>query len=340
MEPVLSRDPVLVRSARRVRWRLTPLRGRGGARRPRDPDALADRSSRSALLRAPPTASSPARRADRRGRRGDRARRAPAHRRARPVRVPVPLLRGHRGRRRVPAWSSTRGPVRRPPPPSCAAGRSRIARSPSSPPPLPVRVQRPGGDTASALAAGCPVVVKAHSRSSADQRAWSRRRCGPRGEGRLRGRPHPGPRLPGRHRPGAPPAVRRRLHWLYPRRSRSVRPRRRAAVSYPVLRRARSLNRCRHRAGRGKPAATRSPGGLVASYTLGQGQFCTSQAWCWCPPARQATRLRARRRRQRREPPPGALLDARSGSIPRRVRRPAPRSRRPYPGGGGRRAHQ
>jgi alpha-ketoglutaric semialdehyde dehydrogenase len=47
--------------------------------------------------------------------------------------------------------------------PTCACARSASARSPcSAPATFPLAFSVAGGDTASALAAGCPVVVKAH----------------------------------------------------------------------------------------------------------------------------------------------------------------------------------
>ena len=97
-----------------------------------------------------------------------------------------------------------------------------------------------GGDTASALAAGCPVIVKgtlgapaalaAHRR---DRRRGARRRR----RARRRLRPRRGPR--DRHRAGAAPrGPRGRLHRVAARRPRPVRPRVVASRPHPVLRRA------------------------------------------------------------------------------------------------------
>ena len=64
---------------------------------------------------------------------------------------------------------------------------------------FPFAFSVPGGDTASALAAGCPVVVKAHpDHPQTSELAAATIRAAAEKVGPARGRPHPGARLPGR----------------------------------------------------------------------------------------------------------------------------------------------
>ena len=134
-----------------------------------------------------------------------------------------------------------------------------------------------GGDTASALAAGCPVVLKAHpghprtSRLTADivQAALADSEA-PRGTfTMITGYKCRGPRAEGstHHR--------RRLHRIDRGRARAVRHRRLPRASHPVLRGTRQRqSRGGHRGGR-TGAGEQIAQGFVASFTLGAGQFCT-----------------------------------------------------------------
>ena len=105
------------------------------------------------------------------------------------------------GRHRDPADART-----------CAATRSRSASSPSTRPPTSrFAFSVPGGDTASALAAGCPVVVKAHpDHPATSELVASVLRRAAAAARPARGRRRPGPRLRGGRRAGQAPAGRRR----------------------------------------------------------------------------------------------------------------------------------
>ena len=141
-----------------------------------------------------------------------------------------------------------------------------------------------GGDTASALAAGCPVVVKAHpghpelSRRTAEIVAQrSRGRRAGRGRSALVEGREAGTAWCSTRRSG-PPASPDRC-----RRPGAVRPGGRSARADPVLRRARQ-----HQPGRGDRAAVEERGdalakGLVGSFTLGAGQFCTKPGVVFVP---------------------------------------------------------
>ena len=171
---------------------------------------------------------------------------------------------------------------------SCRSGRSAVFAASN----FPFAFSVLGGDTASALAAGCPVVVKAHeghpelSRRVAALAAASARR---------------GRRARRDLRPGRGPRGRAFLWW----RMRASRPsdspapspgagsvRRGVAATGPdpVLRRARQHQPRRGHAGRGRGAARRAGRGLLGSFTMGVGQFCTKPGVVFC-----AGRLRARR---------------------------------------------
>ena len=143
-----------------------------------------------------------------------------------------------------------------------------------------------GGDTASALAAGCPVIVKAHpghpELSRADGRGDDRGPAGGRRAGRL-ARPDPGLRRR-RHRAEGPADHRGRVHRLGRRRARrctrSPSPGREPIPFYgelgslnPVFVTQAAVD------ARGNDIAT----GYVGSFTLGVGQFCTKPGLLFLP---------------------------------------------------------
>ena len=81
--------------------------------------------------------------------------------------------------------------------------------------------------------------------------------------------------------------------------------------------------------------------GLVASYTLGQGQFCTKPGLVLVPAGPAGDALTRSATETAADGRPGcAARRADAGALPGRVRRPRRRPRRAYPGGGGRRAHR
>ena len=206
-----------------------------------------------------------------------------------------PGRRAATSRRRSTTPTATRRWARGP---TCAGCWSRSARSPSSAPatsrwPSP----SPGGDTASALAAGCPVVVKAHASHPA-RRSW----CGIlRGRGR-------GPACPPA-RSASCTALRAGADLVATRRSRPsgftgsvrggralfdvVEPR---PGPIPFFGELGSLNpvvviTAAAAAARGP---TRSAPGSSASFTLGAGQFCTKPGLV-VRPGRRRRRRRGRR---------------------------------------------
>ena len=133
-----------------------------------------------------------------------------------------------------------------------------------------------GGDTASALAAGCPVVVKAHP---GHPELGSDRRGRPAGPGRRRGtgwrvRPH----LRDRRRGGGAAGTADQgglVHRIHRRRPGVVRHREPAARAHPFYGELGSVNPVfvTERAAESRPDQIVSE--FVASFTLGAGQFCT-----------------------------------------------------------------
>ena len=143
---------------------------------------------------------------------------------------------------------------------------------------FPLAFSVPGGDTASALAAGCPVVVKAHGSHPAtsqlcfdvlDRGRPRRRRAGR--HARHRARPA------GRRRPGRPPGdPRRRLHRL----GRTAAGRcwqiiERRPDPIPFFGELSSLNPVVVTPAAAAERAAQIGAELVGSFTLGAGQFCT-----------------------------------------------------------------
>ena len=178
---------------------------------------------------------------------------------------------------------------------------------------FPFAFSVPGGDTASALAAGCPVVVKAHPdhpETSELAAAAIRDAAG------QVGLPADVLTLVHGYQAGAdlvrhPLICRRRLHRFDPRRAGPVRPRRGPPGAHPVLRRARQPEPGpRHRAGRRRPPEEIASG-LVASYTLGQGQFCTKPGLVLVPAGPAGDALTRTVTETAAAVGPGALLDAR-----------------------------
>ena len=262
----------------RSRWR--PRREevdarRPGRRTPRAP-ALADRTrARRLPAHRRRRCSTRPRDARHRGRRRrDRARPGPAHRRTRPHHLPAARLRRHRRRGRLPRRRSSTTPD----PARAARPRPDLRRykiplgvvavyAASN---FPLAFSVPGGDTASALAAGCPVVVKAHP----DHPATSELCAGRAAPGRRRASAcptdvvGPGPRLRGGRRAG--PATR----WSPPPAS-------------PVPSAAAGPSSTRPR-----PGPCRSPS--TANWA--------PSTRSWSPRPRPAERAEADRRRARRAP--------------------------------------
>ena len=318
MEPVLSRDPRTGEVRAQVGVEADTAAVDAAVRAAHATlDALADRAKRSALLRAAADGVE--------SRAAELIAAADAE-----TALGVPRLTGELARvatssassptssmtARSSAWSSTTpDPSATPPRPELRRWKVPIGTvavfAASN---FPFAFSVPGGDTASALAAGCPVVVKAHPdhpQTSELAAATIRDAAVKVGlpadvltliQGYQAGR-----------RPGPPPADRRRrLHRLHPRRARPVRPRRGPAVPDPVLRRARQPQPgARHRAGRGSPRRRRSPPASSRSYTLGQGQFCTKPGLVLVPAGPGGRRADGSADAGGAAAAPGALLDAR-----------------------------
>ena len=175
---------------------------------------------------------------------------------------------------------------------------------------FPLAFSTAGGDTASALAAGCPVVVKAHPAhprtgtlvAARDQRAPSRSAACPRAPSPSSARR----RL--RARPGArqrPADQGRRLHRLPRRRARASPRRPRSAPS-----RSRSTPRCpRSTPSSCSPApspeqdAEALAQAYVGSLTLGSGQFCTNPGLLFLPTGDEGDAFLAATPRPSRRPP-------------------------------------
>ncbi len=208
---------------------------------------------------------------------------------------------------------------------------------------FPFAFSVPGGDTASAFAAGCPVVVKAHPdhpETSELAAAAIREAAGQAGlpadvltlvHGYQAGADlvrHPLVSAVGFT--GSIPGGRALFDLAVAR-----------PVPIPFYGELGSLNPVLVTE---RAAAARSgeiASGLVASYTLGQGQFCTKPGLVLIPagPGRRRADEDGHRGRRGRRPRPAARR-ADAGALPRRVRRPRRGARRPYPGGGGRRANR
>ena len=191
-----------------------------------------------------------------------------------------------------PSCARAAGPARASTPPSPTEPRCRVPTSASAPSPLgpvavfgasnfPLAFSVAGGDTASALAAGCPVVVKAHDahpgtselvgRAIADAVAASGL---PAGHVLAAVRLRPGPRYRTGHRPADQG---RRLHRIPFRRNGSGRRGRRPARADPGLRRDEFDQPgvpARRRACR--RAVPTSAARSSRSLTMGSGQFCTN----------------------------------------------------------------
>ena len=345
MEPVLSRDARTGETRGQVAVAADTAAVDAAVRAAHATlDALADRPRRAALLRAAAERRRVTRGgADRRGRRGDRARRAPAHRRARPRRLPVPVLRGHRRRRRLPRRGHRRAGSRR----RAAAPRAAALEGPARHGrrlrrlQLPVRVQRPR---------------RRH-------RERPRGRLPGRGQGpsRTTRRPASSPRPPSGTRPGRsglPADVLTLVHG-YQAGADLVRHPLISAVGFtgsipggralfdlavarpvpiPFYGELGSLNPVLVTEQAAAARAAEIAAALSPPTPSARGSSAPSPAWC---SSRRAGRRRAdedghRDRRGRR--PRRAARRADAGALPRRVRRPRRGARRPYPGGGGRRA--